>query len=54
MDVVLDAGPTRLVARIENDEALVEGGAARATLDLASAHLFAPGEDGVRIADSAG
>ena len=54
MDVVLDAGPTRLIARIENDETLVEGGAARATLDLASAHLFAPGEDGVRIADSAG
>jgi ABC-type sugar transport system ATPase subunit len=54
MDVVIDAGPTRLVARIENDDALVEGGTARATLDLASAHLFAPGEEGVRIADAGG
>jgi multiple sugar transport system ATP-binding protein len=54
MDVVIDAGPTRLVARIENDDTLVEGGTARATLDLASAHLFAPGEEGVRIADAGG
>jgi multiple sugar transport system ATP-binding protein len=52
MDVVLDAGGTRLVARIPNDERLREGEAARAALDVAASHLFDPGETGARVRDS--
>jgi ABC-type sugar transport system ATPase subunit len=51
MDVVLAVGATRLVARIENDARLREGAPAGVALDLAAAHLFAPGEDGARLAD---
>ena len=53
MDVVLDAGRTRLVARIGNDDRLREGEAAQASLDMGAAHLFAPGEAGARIKDAA-
>ena len=52
MDVVLDAGGTRLVARIVNDDRLREGEAAHATVDVGAAHLFAPGEAGMRVKDS--
>jgi hypothetical protein len=52
MDVVLDAGRTRLVARIANDDRLREGGPAHATMDMGAAHLFAPGEAGARIKDA--
>jgi multiple sugar transport system ATP-binding protein len=53
MDVVLDAGGTRLVARIGNDDRLREGGPAHATMDMGAAHLFAPGEAGARVRDAA-
>ena len=52
MDVVLDAGGTRLVARIGNDDRLREGEAAHATIDVGAAHLFAPGEAGARVRDA--
>jgi multiple sugar transport system ATP-binding protein len=52
MDVVLDAGGTRLVARIGNDERLREGEAARLALDMGAAHLFGPGEAGARVRDA--
>ncbi|MFM8817312.1 MAG: hypothetical protein ACKOHI_05485, partial [Phycisphaerales bacterium] len=52
MDVVLDAGGTRLVARIGNDDRLREGEAAHVTVDVGAAHLFAPGEAGTRVRDS--
>jgi multiple sugar transport system ATP-binding protein len=52
MDVVLDAGGTRLVARIGNDERLREGEAVRLALDMGAAHLFGPGEAGVRVRDA--
>jgi multiple sugar transport system ATP-binding protein len=52
MDVVLDAGRTRLVARIANDDRLREGGPAHATMDMGAAHLFAPGEAGARVKDA--
>lgn len=52
MDVVLDAGRTRLVARIANDDRLREGEAAQVSLDMGAAHLFAPGEAGARIKDA--
>ena len=52
MDVVLQRGGTRLTARIENDDRLVEGEQAAVTVDLSAAHLFAPGEDGARIPDA--
>jgi len=52
MDVVLDAGGTRLVARIGNDDRLREGEAAHATIDAGAAHLFAPGEAGARVRDA--
>jgi multiple sugar transport system ATP-binding protein len=51
MDVVVVVGNTRLTARIENDERLVEGGSAVVQIGLGAAHLFACGEDGVRLAD---
>jgi multiple sugar transport system ATP-binding protein len=52
MDVVLQRGGTRLTARVENDDRLVEGEQAAVTVDLAAAHLFAPGEDGARLPDA--
>jgi multiple sugar transport system ATP-binding protein len=52
MDVVLQRGGTRLTARVENDDRLVEGEQAAVTVDLSAAHLFAPGEDGARIPDA--
>ena len=52
MDVVLDAGGTRLVARIGNDERLREGEAVRLALDIGAAHLFGPGEAGARVRDA--
>jgi multiple sugar transport system ATP-binding protein len=51
MDVVVVVGNTRLTARIENDERLVEGGSAVVQIGLGAAHLFDCGEDGVRLAD---
>jgi ABC-type sugar transport system ATPase subunit len=52
MDVVVAVGGTRLVARIENDERLQEGGPAGVRIELGAAHLFAPGEDGARLPDA--
>ena len=52
MDVVLDAGGIRLVARIGNDDRLREGEAAHVTVDVGAAHLFAPGEAGARVRDA--
>jgi ABC-type sugar transport system ATPase subunit len=51
-DVVLAVGSTRLTARVENDEHLAEGGPAGVRIALEAAHLFAPGEDGVRLPDA--
>jgi len=51
-DVVLAVGGTRLTARVENDERLTEGGPAGIRIALEAAHLFAPGEDGVRLPDA--
>ena len=51
-DVVLAVGSTRLTARVENDERLAEGGPAGVRIALEAAHLFAPGEDGVRLPDA--
>ena len=52
MDVVLDAAGTRLVARIGNDDRLREGEAAQVTIDVGTAHLFAPGDAGARVRDA--
>jgi multiple sugar transport system ATP-binding protein len=51
-DVVLAVGSARLTARVENDERLAEGGPAGVRIALEAAHLFAPGEDGVRLPDA--
>ena len=48
-DVVLDAGQSRLVARVENDPRLVEDAEAWALPDLQALHAFRPGDDGARI-----
>jgi multiple sugar transport system ATP-binding protein len=53
MDVVLEIGHLRLVARIANDDRLDEGGRAHVTVDMGAAHLFAPGEAGARVRDAA-
>jgi ABC-type sugar transport system ATPase subunit len=52
MDVAVMIGGTRLTARIENDDRLVEGGSVLVYIGLGAAHLFAPGEDGARLADA--
>ena len=52
MDVVLEVGRMRLVARIANDDRLHEGRRAHVRLDMGSAHLFAPGEAGTRVKDT--
>ena len=51
MDVAVMIGGTRLTARIENDDRLVEGGSVLVHIGLGAAHLFASGEDGARLAD---
>jgi hypothetical protein len=51
MDVAVMIGGTRLTARIENDDRLVEGGSVLVYIGLGAAHLFASGEDGARLAD---
>lgn len=48
-DVVLDAGQSRLVARVENDPRLVEDAEAWALPDRQALHAFRPGDDGARI-----
>ena len=52
MDVAVMIGGTRLTARIENDDRLVEGGSVLVHIGLGAAHLFASGEDGGRLADA--
>lgn len=52
MDVALAIGGTRLVARVENDESLVEGGRVPVAIDGGAAHLFAPGDDGARLPEA--
>ncbi len=52
MDVAVMIGGTRLTARIENDDRLVEGGSVLVHIGLGAAHLFASGEDGARLADA--
>jgi hypothetical protein len=52
MDVAVMIGGTRLTARIENDDRLVEGGSVLVHIGLGAAHLFACGEDGARLADA--
>jgi ABC-type sugar transport system ATPase subunit len=52
MDVAVLIGGTRLTARIENDDRLMEGGSVLVHIGLGAAHLFAGGEDGARLADA--
>ncbi|MFM1936894.1 MAG: hypothetical protein RI990_1853 [Planctomycetota bacterium] len=48
-DVVLDAAQARLVARVENDPRLAEGGEAWVVPDPSALHAFRPGDAGARI-----
>jgi len=52
MDVAVMIGGTRMTARIENDDRLVEGGSVLVHIGLGAAHLFAIGEDGARLGDA--